>query len=126
MYPFVCVLAPCAVARQLVCAHPIYRAYPQYNVQTIRHYKQQELELERARNAQYSRRTDAPGFLIFEHGQRKLAEKFGRALKSRTQTAARTESSRRAGLVNRFSKLEKPHPHNPYTRLLDNLRVFRV
>ena len=136
VYPFVCVLAPCAVSAQPVCAHPVFQAdlaqirdaignaypHPQYNKTTIQRYKSEELELERARNAQFSRWTDAPDFLMFQEGQRKLAAKFGRALRGRKQrqTIAQLDPSRSAGpRRNQFDKLERPDPTKPHTRFVD-------
>ena len=136
VYPFVCVLAPCTISKQLVCAHPIYQAdlggirdaigsvypHPQYNTSTIQRYKQDELELERARKAKFgsltfSRWTDAPDWMFFQEGQRKLADRFGRALRGGRKS--QSDPSRSAGRSNRFDKLERPDPRLPRSKYVD-------
>ena len=137
VYPSVCVLAPCAISRQRVCAHPIYQAdlsgirdaipnvypHPQYNTSTIQQYKNDELALERARNAQYSRWANAPDFLIFGQGQRQLAEKCGKALrggrKPQRATAESDASKGGAGRGNPFDELERPDPRIPRSKFVD-------
>ena len=134
VYPFVCVLAPCAISKQLVCAHPIFQAdladirdaipseypHPQYDKTTVQRYKQTELELEGARKAQISRWTDAPEWLLFQTGQRKLAETFAKAMRGRRkQTKAEFDPSRSAAPRNQFDELEKPDPRIPRSKFVD-------
>lgn len=135
VYLFVCVIAPCALSRQLVCAHPIYQAdladirdaipsvypHPQYDGPTILQYKNAELALERARNAQYSRFANAPDWWIFEQGQRKLAENCGKALRGGRKPQANAESyaSRGSAGSNLFDRHERPNPQIPRSRFID-------
>ena len=132
VYPFVCVLAPCAISRQLVCACPIYQAdladmrhaipsvypHPQHDKITVQRYKQTELALEGS--AQFSRWKDAPDWYLFQTGQRKLAETFAKAMRGRRkQTKAEIDQSRSAGVRDQFDKLEKPDPRIPRSQFVD-------
>ena len=135
LYPFVCVLAPCTISKQLVCAHPIFQAdladmrdaipskypHPQYDKSTTQRYKQTEISVEGAHNPQFSRWRDAPDWLLFQTGQRKLAETCAQALKGRKKQRAKgeVEQPRSAALRDRFDKLEKPDPRIPRSKFAD-------
>ena len=125
VYPFVCVLAPCSISRQRVCAHPIYQAdlgdirgaiptvypHPQYNMSTIEKYKS-DAKHEAEKNGYRDRFASAPDFYVFAEGQKKLVKTFQQELKS-------GRPSRKAGHGNPFDRLEKPDPHNTYSRFVD-------
>ena len=78
----------------------------------MQRYKQTELELEGARKAQISRWTDAPEWLLFQTGQRKLAETFAKAMRGRRkQTKAESDASRGALVVGIRSTDSKSQTH---------------
>ena len=99
---------------------PSVYPHPQYDRTTVQRYKQTEVELEGSRNPQFSRWADSPDWLLFQTGQRKLAETFAKATRGRRkQTKAEVNPSRSAGPRDQFDGLEKPDPRIPRSNFVD-------